>query len=129
MAVFDWLFRPKHFKVYGGFYKSLYGLWRWLGSNSRPGREVVSPATTLTEHELGVLSECLVEEAVDERVDGVVDEEWLDTQFVGELPHGAEVLLKVTDHAPEHHDRQVRQEAEDVGQGHGEQHRGGLPHT
>ena len=71
----------------------------------------------------------MVEEAVDQRVDGVVDEERLDAELVGQLSQRTEAGLQVLDDTPHHHDDEVRQEAEDVGQGHGEQDSGGFTHA
>ena len=76
-----------------------------------------------------VLPEGGVEEAVDERVDGVIDEERLDAELVGHLPYWTQPALEVLDGAAENHHHQVRQEAQDVGQGHGEQYGGRLPHA
>ena len=76
-----------------------------------------------------VLPESGVEEAVDQWVDGVVDEERLDAELVDDFPHGAQPALEVLDGAAKDHHHQVGQEAQDVGQGHGEQDGGGLPHA
>ena len=82
----------------------------------------------LAQRFLRVLAEAGVEEAIDERVDGVVDKEGLDAELVGHLADRAEATLEILDGASQDHDHQVGQEAEDVGQRHREQHRGCLPY-
>ena len=77
----------------------------------------------------GLASEVDVEEAVDDGVDGVVDEVELEEDLGGgEGAHGLG-LLEVLDHGTHHHDGQGRKEAEHEGHGDGEQHDGGAAHV
>lgn len=77
----------------------------------------------------GIFPKARVKEAIDEWVDSVVDEEGLDAELVGHLPHGTETPLKVLDGAAENHDDEVRKEAENVCQGYSKENGSCLPHS
>ena len=70
-----------------------------------------------------------VEKAVNNWIDGIINEERLHAELVHHLPHGIEFLLKILDNASQHHDNKEREKAEDVGKGDGEEHRGRLSNT
>lgn len=75
----------------------------------------------------GIFAEARVEEAVYERVDGVVDEKRLHAELVGDLADWAESSFKVLNGAAQNHHHEVRKKTQDVGQGHSKQHGGGFP--
>ena len=103
-----------------------------------PTTAAAATAVTATEAETaqdllhglaGLATEVNVEEAVDDGVDGVVDEVELGEDLGGGQRPEALGLLEVLDHRPDHHDGQGGQEAEDERHGDGEEDDGGAAHV